>query len=118
MSDLPFDPYDINNLNFVMKSIMKAIDLYVPTFENKLSIIGHILFEYGLPEERIPDAIEYVLDNPFFHARKVLSEDTKKAIYRAIGVCENCGSLNIYKNGVREGKQRYVCKDCKHQYTK
>ena len=110
--------FDIKKLPELIKNIKDLIGL-LPSTKDKLSIVEYILFESGfIPEEHIPQAFEYVLDNPFFQARKFLSEDTRRAIYRAIGVCENCGSLNVYKNGVREGKQRYICKDCKHQYTK
>lgn len=31
--------------------------------------------------------------------------------------CINCGSFNIKKNGTMQGKQRYLCKDCKTSFT-
>lgn len=109
--------FDIEKLPELIKNIKELVGL-LPSTKNKLYIVEYILFESNIPEEHIPQAFEYVLDNSFFQARKVLSEGARRAIYRAIGVCENCGSLNIYKNGLREGKQRYVCRDCKHQYTR
>jgi transposase-like protein len=31
--------------------------------------------------------------------------------------CPRCGSKNHNKNGFTKGKQRYLCKDCKYNYT-
>ena len=33
-------------------------------------------------------------------------------------VCPKCKSTHSVKNGHHHGKQRYKCKNCKHQYTK
>ncbi len=32
---------------------------------------------------------------------------------RPFSVCPFCGSVHILKNGVRNGRQRFVCKDCR-----
>ena len=31
--------------------------------------------------------------------------------------CKRCGSKEILKNGKRKGKQCYLCKCCRHQFT-
>jgi transposase-like protein len=31
--------------------------------------------------------------------------------------CKRCQSEEIVKNGMREGKQCYLCRGCKHQFT-
>lgn len=110
--------FDIKKLPELIKNIKDLIGL-LPSTKNKLSIVEYILFESGsIPEEHIPQAFEYVLDNPFFQARKFLSDDTRKALLRRFGGCERCGSTDICKNGTREGKQQYLCKKCKYQFVK
>lgn len=37
---------------------------------------------------------------------------------KIFGVCPNCGSSNIIKNGTRGGKYRLKCKDCDTNFTK
>ena len=32
-------------------------------------------------------------------------------------LCKNCKSENKWKNGFVRGKQRYLCKDCGHNYV-
>ena len=31
-------------------------------------------------------------------------------------ICKRCSSERIKKNGFRDGKQCYLCRDCKHQF--
>ncbi len=37
---------------------------------------------------------------------------------RPFSVCPFCGSVHILKNGVRNGRQRFVCKDCRKSFTR
>ena len=32
-------------------------------------------------------------------------------------VCPHCGSIRVYKNGHKEGKQRYLCRDCSKTFA-
>ena len=31
--------------------------------------------------------------------------------------CKKCGNETLVKNGRREGKQCYLCRECRHQFT-
>lgn len=52
-----------------------------------------------------------------------LLENGKKAIYdmvlkeKQMLYCPKCGSININKNGTYNGKQNYICKDCKKKFN-
>lgn len=35
-----------------------------------------------------------------------------------VSVCPHCGSAHILKNGVRNGRQRFVCKDCRKSFVR
>lgn len=36
----------------------------------------------------------------------------------SLPACPSCGSADAVRNGIREGKQRYRCRRCQHQYLK
>lgn len=44
-------------------------------------------------------------------------EGSKKGNQMSMQECKHCGSENYVKNGMMQGKQRYLCKSCKRTYT-
>lgn len=50
--------------------------------------------------------IDYRVNNPF--AKRILKKN---------GECKYCNSERVVKAGKRNGKQRYLCKDCKHRFV-
>ncbi len=47
---------------------------------------------------------------------KDLQKDCKEKHFSDGQVCPTCGSLHVIKNGKVNGKQRYLCKDCKKSF--
>ncbi len=62
----------------------------------------------GLPEECYEEAFEKL---------KEIKEKAKAEKESAPATCLCCGSINIVRNGKRNKKQAYLCKDCKKSFV-
>lgn len=55
------------------------------------------------------------LDNMVSNPKKDMEKEPKKVFGRK-GKCKWCGSDKVVKNGKKDGKQLWKCKECKHQF--
>ena len=54
----------------------------------------------------------------YIAARVELREEPKPKVFADDAVqCGKCGSIRVVKNGIKKGKQAYVCRDCRHKFT-
>jgi transposase-like protein len=64
-------------------------------------------------------ACKHVHGVKFWVAAQVeLEEEPKPKVFADDAVqCAKCGSIRVVKNGIKKGKQAYVCRDCRHKFT-
>ena len=71
-----------------------------------------------LPLNQVEELLSYLEEFLVSNSQvEQIYEDVKEFRFSKGKVCPHCSSKLISKNGKYNGKQRYICKDCKRTFT-
>ncbi len=87
---------------------------------DQVSIIKQMF--QSLSEQEKTEFLDYLGGNPVktskhFGSFKSVIINHKPAILPDRPACAHCGSNNVVKNGHKDGKQRYLCRECKKTFA-